>query len=217
MTSGYPFHSAYPNRLCGWFGRFDHRVVGCGRRAHGLLHETEEELAATFRPPAIEAKSEFIQVVLQMPRCHCALVRTQYPPLQERGNSMHARHQLRCLLPAAPQSRNLPLVALGLQTRVALPAVGVNGTAGSMQSFTKECRLTAEASSITRIRIRPVPSPSAWAAITTKALLSVCRPATPSSNPPTIVSSTSTHPLSRSRSGRIIARLNLCSQVQAVS
>src|ERR1035438_6589172 len=70
-----------------------------------------------------------------------------------------------------------------------------------MQSFTKGCRLAAEASSITRIRIRPVPGPSAWAAITTKALLSVCRPATPSSNPPTIVSSTSTHPLSRSRSG----------------
>src|ERR1035441_8155516 len=46
-----------------------------------------------------------------------------------------------------------------------------------MQSFTKACRLAAEASSITRIRIRPVPCPSAWAAITTKALLSVCRPA----------------------------------------
>ena len=37
-SSGYPFHSAYPNSLCSWFGPFDHRVVGCRRRAHGLLH-----------------------------------------------------------------------------------------------------------------------------------------------------------------------------------
>lgn len=37
-ASGYPFHSAHPNRLCDWFGRFDHPVIGCGRRAHGLLH-----------------------------------------------------------------------------------------------------------------------------------------------------------------------------------
>src|ERR1017187_4958140 len=66
--SGYPFHSAYPNRLCDWFGRLDHPVIGCGSRAHGLLHQTEEELAAAFRPPAIEAKREFIQVVRQMPR-----------------------------------------------------------------------------------------------------------------------------------------------------
>src|SRR5437764_1302097 len=71
---GYPFNSARPNLVYGWFGTFDHRVIGCWRRAHGLLHQPEEELAAAFRPPAIEAKSEFIQVVRQMPRCHCALV-----------------------------------------------------------------------------------------------------------------------------------------------
>src|SRR5205823_1553442 len=53
----------------------------------------------------------------------------QYPPLQERGNPVHARHQLRCFLPAAPQSRDFPLVAFGLQARVALPAVGVNRAA----------------------------------------------------------------------------------------
>src|ERR1035437_5842109 len=76
-SSGYPFHSAYPNRLCGWFGPFDHRAIRCGRRAHGLLHQPEEEFAATFRPSTIEAKSEFVQVVRQMPRRYCALVRTQ--------------------------------------------------------------------------------------------------------------------------------------------
>src|ERR1039457_1016009 len=42
---------------------------------------------------------------------------------------MHTRHQLGCLLPAASQSCDLPLVAFGLQARVALPAVGVNRAA----------------------------------------------------------------------------------------
>src|SRR5437879_3485258 len=128
-ASGYPFHSAYPNRLWAWFGPFDHRVIGRGRSARGLLHQPEEELAAAFRRPAIEAKREFIQVIRQMPRCHRALVRTQYPPLQERGNPVYTRQQLGRFLPASPQSRDLPLVAFGLQARVALPAVGVNRAA----------------------------------------------------------------------------------------
>ena len=78
---------------------------------------------------------------------------------------------------------------------------------GSMQSSTNEWRLTAGPSLIIRILIRPMPAPSAWAAMTTHAFLAVCRPDAPSSSPPTKVSSTSTHPLNRSRSGRTIARL----------
>jgi hypothetical protein len=42
--SGYPFHSACPNRLWGGFGVLDHRVIGGGWRVHGLLHEPVEEL-----------------------------------------------------------------------------------------------------------------------------------------------------------------------------
>jgi len=45
---------------------------------------------------------------------------------------------------------------------------------------------------------------------------SVWRPRTPSSKPPRYVSSTSTGPVSRSRSGRTMARRKLCSHVHAV-
>jgi hypothetical protein len=52
----------------------------------------------------------------------------------------------------------------------------------------------------------------------TTALLVVPRPAVPlpRSQPPTLVSSTSTTPPSRSRSGRTMARRNLCIHVHAV-
>ena len=47
--------------------------------------------------------------------------------------------------------------------------------------------------------------------------LSVAAPNLPGLTPPTIVSSTSTIPDSRSRSGRTIARRSLCSHAHAVS
>ena len=68
---------------CGRFGVPDDGVIGGRERVHGLLHETEEELATAFRLPAIEAKREFIQVVRQVLVRHCALVGAQYPSLQE--------------------------------------------------------------------------------------------------------------------------------------
>jgi hypothetical protein len=41
------------------------------------------------------------------------------------------------------------------------------------------CRLAAEASFTRRMRIRPMPRPSSWAATTSRAFLRVCRPRTP--------------------------------------
>ena len=67
------------------------------------------------------------------------------------------------------------------------------------------------------MRILPIPAPSSSAAMTTSAFFSVCRPRTPSSSPPTKVSSTSARPVSRSRPGRTIARRSLCSSAQAVA
>src|SRR5450631_174226 len=83
-----------------------------------------------------------------------------------------------------------------------------------MASCANPIRLSADASGIRFIRIRPIPGPSSCAAITIKDLRSVCRPRFPSSMPPRYVSSTSTRPLSRSRLGRTIALRNLCSHVQ---
>ena len=68
-----------------------------------------------------------------------------------------------------------------------------------------------------RSRMRPVRRPPRNpTAMTTMLLVFVCRPRTPVSSPPTYASSTSTSPASRSRSGRTIARRNLCNQDHAV-
>jgi len=59
-------------------------------------------------------------------------------------------------------------------------------------------------------------SPATSAAITTTLLPAAPRPNVPAASPPMNVSSTSTTPLSRSRPGRTMARLSLCSQLHAV-
>ena len=56
--------------------------------------------------------------------------------------------------------------------------------------------------------MRPIPRPSSSAATATNALPTISRPRTPSSTPPTYVSSTSTRPTSRLRPGRTMARRN---------
>ncbi len=72
--------------LCGRFCALDHAVIGGGRRTHGLLHETEEELATAFRPPAIEAKREFVQIIVEMTALNATLKRSEEPSLQKGGN-----------------------------------------------------------------------------------------------------------------------------------
>jgi len=63
----------------------------------------------------------------------------------------------------------------------------------------------AEACTIWRIRIRPIPGPSSWAATIISALSKLSRPGKPSSRPPTSHSSTSTLPVSKSRPGLTMA------------
>src|ERR1035437_9947902 len=50
---------------------------------------------------------------------------------------------------------------------------------GATESRTKGTRLFAEASRIWRIRIRPIPGPSSWAATTISAFFKLSRPGTP--------------------------------------
>ena len=76
---GYPLDSGNPNRL--WLGLapiwVDDLVVRDGIDRHGLLGETEEELAATFGSPPVEAKSELIEVVVEVLLTDGALVGAQ--------------------------------------------------------------------------------------------------------------------------------------------
>ena len=86
------------------------------------------------------------------------------------------------------------------------------------QRVTKSERLSADASFIRFIRIRPKPFGSCIStAIATSSLFSAPRPRLPPEDiPPTSDSSTSTLPCNRSLPGRTIARLNFCSHAQAV-
>src|SRR6266849_4843489 len=77
----------------------------------------------------------------------------------------------------------------------------------------KPWRLSADPSATRFRRIRPIPGPFSSTATTINAFFSAPRPRTPSSSPPTNVSSTSTRPARRSQPGRTIARRSLCSQV----
>ena len=95
VPTGYPLDSPRPNLLCRLlfgFGTADQSIVSLRRGAGCLLHEPEKELAAALRLPAVEPKSEFIQVVRQVLRCHCALVSTEQPPLQQACDPVNARH-----------------------------------------------------------------------------------------------------------------------------
>ena len=92
------------------------------------MHEPEKELAAAFRPPAVEPKGEFIQVVGLVLRRHCALVGTEQPLLQQPCDPVNARHQRGGVLPPPFQYRDLPLIPLLVQSRVALPTIGVEQT-----------------------------------------------------------------------------------------
>ena len=75
-------------------------------------------------------------------------------------------------------------VASPFERIVAGPPVGMHHAAWLNRLFHKSIRLSADASGIRFMRIRPMPGPSSWAAITIKDLRSVCRPRTPSSKPP---------------------------------
>lgn len=95
-----------------------------------LLHEAEKQLASTLRSPPIEAKRKLVEVVRQMLVCHCPLVGTIQPPFQKRDDQMHPRQEGGGFFTPASDWRHLVIVSLLLQSRVALPAVGVNSAAG---------------------------------------------------------------------------------------
>ena len=49
---------------------------------HSLLSQAEEELAAAARPPAVEAKRELVEVVVEMCVGDRTVVRPEQPPLE---------------------------------------------------------------------------------------------------------------------------------------
>src|ERR1700680_567805 len=89
-ASGYPLDSAGPNSL--WLGaHLDQRRISSRRSVDGLLHEPEKQFPAALRSPAVEAECELVKVVWQLPGSHRALVGSEQPALQQRGDSVDAR------------------------------------------------------------------------------------------------------------------------------
>src|SRR5229473_2331227 len=90
FTTGYPLDSAGPNSL--WLGaHLDHRLISSRRSVDGLLHEPEKQFPAALRCPAVEAECELVKVVWQLPGSHSALMGSEQPSLQQRGDSVDAR------------------------------------------------------------------------------------------------------------------------------
>jgi len=80
--------------------------------------------------PAIEAKREFVEVVVEMPVLDAALVSADQSPLAQRGHHVDARHDLVCRFRSALDDGDPVLVAGRRQPGVAIRSVGVNHRTG---------------------------------------------------------------------------------------
>src|SRR5260370_21088460 len=93
VSSGYPLDSACPNSL--WLGaHLDQRLISSRRSVDGLLHEPEKQFPAALRSPAVEAEWELVKVVWHLPGSHRALVGSEQPSLQQRGNSVYPPYEV---------------------------------------------------------------------------------------------------------------------------
>ena len=168
----------------------DQFLTGHGRPGDRLLQQTIEEHPARTRSVPVEAKGEFVQIVVQLRRSNGSLVRPQQPALERgaikltRGNKL-APNSAAGWITSCSYPRTLNLLYPD-QASVLMQAPG------SMAGRTAGSKLAAEAFAIRAKRSRPILRPSACAAISPKVLLAAPRPRFPGRGPPKKVSSTST-------------------------
>ena len=150
-----------------WFRTTVNRFVRDWCHRDRLLDKAVEEFATTSGRPPVEPESEFVQVIVEMFVTHRSLGSAEEPALQQRRHTMNSWHQLRGRF-LLPSEKGHPVsISPGFHWIVSKPAIRVNGT-----------------TRLDDIRMRPIPAPSSSAAMTTKALVSVCCPRAPSSGPP---------------------------------
>jgi hypothetical protein len=68
------------------------------------------------------------------------------------------------------------VISRSLDRQITDPAVGMDGASGFDGALMKGIRLSADASGMRRMRIRPIPGPSSYAAITINVLRPAWRP-----------------------------------------
>ena len=131
------------------------------------------------RRPSIEAKGKLVEVVVQMRVTDRAVVGPEQPALEQRHHPVYAR-EARGGEIVMPAQQGDPM-------RIAVPGSGRSRASRPCARRSrvrwcpamKACRLATDASGTRRIRIRPIPRPTASAATTTRALVAVDRPCAP--------------------------------------
>ena len=105
----------------------DERLAEYRLQGHCLLHQPVEQQTARPGGAAVETKGEFVEVIVQMVWAYRALVSAEQPPLEQGSNSIDPRQQI--LSRFNGRSNNLVFVAQGLQSAIALPAIGLDASA----------------------------------------------------------------------------------------
>ena len=118
------------------------QLVRNWRHLHGLLRQTVKQLAARGRIPAIEAKGELIQIVVQMLRRNGTLVGSQQPALEQGCHPMHPWQQFCCgTFLLAFELADLVLIAQLLQPLIRFPTVCMNTTPLNNRTLDKRMEL----------------------------------------------------------------------------
>ena len=205
----------------------DDAAIGSRRCVDGVLDQPGKAVADGVGVAAVEAEDELVKVALQVLGSDGAVVGAEEPALGEAEDEMDGRQPQAGIAPTGREVDRRVAVTLALEAAIAGPAVGGDrerlGRVGGDEAFEARGR---------GIRDRLQPQPAEWpfpapvwawvgpglasTAPTTTVLPAAPRPVLPGLAPPTSVSSTSTRFCRGSRSGRIVARRILCSQVQAV-
>src|SRR6266536_1374400 len=115
--------------VCSWAAAGD-RGDGDVVDLHGLLEQAVEEEAALARAAAVEAEREFVEVEVELLRADRSLVGAEQPALEQRGNAVRARHHDVGRVAAGGDARRLMDEAGCGESAVALPAIGVDDSAG---------------------------------------------------------------------------------------
>ena len=113
------------------------------------------------------------------------LERTEHPPLEQRGDVMHTRHDFVSLFIPTADDRHALLVACSREPRIACPPVGVNDRA-RFHRLSNEVQQTFGGNILDAFQSdAPDRSPFFSAATTTMDFFPISRPRLPSSGPPT--------------------------------
>lgn len=83
----------------------------------------------------VEAKREFVEVIIEMLLLNPTLERTKQPSLEQRSDVMDARHDFVGLFDTSANGRNEMLVACSRKSGIASPSVRVDSCTRQQQSL----------------------------------------------------------------------------------